>query len=292
LRATPHSKLLISPYEIVFGRPMRIGVPGDPATAQQATKQSADPNTQQSADSSASEGTRIDTKSARTDPTGYYKWLSTELKRVHKAVKINPEKVKVDDKIKYDRAHKAIEPTWKVGDRVLLSETTVKSGSSKVITRQRFVGPYVIKEIVVGRLDVGQAYCLVDEATGVELRHFPSNDRLKQYNTDRERFNARLPSRHGPGAGTQQQQTYIHKPQTVVGQRQSSPEEPKPVEIVSKTRVPGKLQYRVKYTDGKVYNCDWVNRLLLDHYEAKRRSQQSPQTQTWSNRCNRNVHHY
>ena len=33
LRATPHSKLLISPYEIVFGRPMRIGVPGDPATA-------------------------------------------------------------------------------------------------------------------------------------------------------------------------------------------------------------------------------------------------------------------
>ena len=27
LRATPHSKLLISPYEIVFGRPMRIGIP-------------------------------------------------------------------------------------------------------------------------------------------------------------------------------------------------------------------------------------------------------------------------
>ena len=33
LRATPHSKLLISPYEIVFGRPMQIGVPGDPTTA-------------------------------------------------------------------------------------------------------------------------------------------------------------------------------------------------------------------------------------------------------------------
>jgi len=63
LRATPHSKLLILPYEIVFGRLMQIGVPGDPATAQQATEQSADPNTQQSADSSASEGTRINTKS-------------------------------------------------------------------------------------------------------------------------------------------------------------------------------------------------------------------------------------
>jgi len=122
LRATPHSKLLISPYEIVFGRPMRIGVPRDLATAQQATEETADPHTKQSADSSASEGIQTDTKSARTDPTGYYKWLSTELKRVQDAVKLNREKVKVDDKIKYDRAHKAIAPTWKVGDRFLLSE--------------------------------------------------------------------------------------------------------------------------------------------------------------------------
>jgi len=30
LRATPRSKLGISPYEIVFGRPMSLGVPGDP----------------------------------------------------------------------------------------------------------------------------------------------------------------------------------------------------------------------------------------------------------------------
>jgi len=207
-------------------------------------------------------------------------------------VKINREKVKVDDKIKYDRAHKAIEPTWKVGDRVLLSETTVKPGSSKVITRQCFVGPYVIKEIVVGRPDVEQAYRLMDEATGIELRHLASNDRLKRYNTDRKQFNAHLPSRHDPGAEMQQQQTTTHRPQTVVGQRQAGPEEPKPVEIISKTRVVGKLQYRVKYTDGKVYNCDWVNRPLLDHYEAKRRSQKSPQTQTWSNWRNRNVHRY
>ena len=101
---------------------MRIGIPRDPTTAQQTTEQSAD--------SSASEGTRIDTKSGRTDPKGYYKWLSTELRHVQEAVKINQEKVKVDDKIKYDRAHKAIEPTCKVGNRVLLSETTVKPGSS------------------------------------------------------------------------------------------------------------------------------------------------------------------
>ena len=118
----------------------------------------------------------------------------------------------------------------------------------------------------------------MDEATGVELRHLASNDCLKRYNTDRERFNVRLPSRHGPGAGTQQQ-TNIHRPQMVVGQRQTSPEEPKPVEIVSKTRVAGKLKYRVKYTDGKVYSCDWVNQPLLDHYKAKQRFHQLQQTQ-------------
>jgi len=94
------------------------------------------------------------------------------------------------------------------------------------------------------------------------------------------------------GAGMQQLQTTTHRPQTVVGQRQAGPEEPRPVEIMSKTRVAGKIQYHIRYTDGKVYNWDWVNRPLLDDYEAKRRSQQSLQMQTWSNRHNCNMHHY
>jgi len=85
---------------------MRIGVPGDPSTAQQTTVQSA-------------ELTRMDTMSGWADPTGYYKWLSTELKRIHEAVKIKREKVILDDKTKYDWAHKAVEPIWKVCDKVL-----------------------------------------------------------------------------------------------------------------------------------------------------------------------------
>jgi len=80
----------------------------------------------------------------------------TELKRVQEAVKINREKVKLDDKMKYDRAHKAVELTWKVGDKVLLQESIVKPGAWKVITKQRFVSPYVIKNIVVGHPDVGR----------------------------------------------------------------------------------------------------------------------------------------
>jgi len=55
LRATPHSKLLISPYEVVFGRPMRIGIPRDPRTAPPATEQSADV-----------QGPHADTTAART----------------------------------------------------------------------------------------------------------------------------------------------------------------------------------------------------------------------------------
>jgi len=100
---------------------------------------SADPNS-----------TRTDTKSSGvepTDPTGYYKWLSTELQRMHDVVKITRTEVKKDDKIKYDRAHKAIEPSWKIGDRVLLQESTVKPGASKVITKQRFVGSNIIQDI-------------------------------------------------------------------------------------------------------------------------------------------------
>ena len=96
--------------------------------------------------------------------------------------------------MKYDKEKKATEQTWKVGDHVLLQDTSVKPGSSRVITKQRFVGPYVMKDIVVGCPDIGQAYHLINEVTGKELRHFASNDRLKQYNVNRAEFNVRLPS--------------------------------------------------------------------------------------------------
>ena len=74
------------------------------------------------------------------------------------------EEVIKDDKMRYDKAHKAIEPSWKVGETVLLQELTVKPRASKVM-----VGPYIIQDIVVGRPDVGPAYRLVDKKTGKPL---------------------------------------------------------------------------------------------------------------------------
>jgi len=58
---------------------------------------------------------KVEPNKPMPDPKGCYQWLSTELKHVHDPVKINREEVKLDDKVKYDKAHNAIEPTWKVG---------------------------------------------------------------------------------------------------------------------------------------------------------------------------------
>ena len=99
------------------------------------------------------------------DKLAYYRWLSTELQRLHKAVKITREEMKLDDKQMYDKAHRVITPSWKVNDRVLLRDNRVKPGALKVVTRQRFFGPYIIKQVVQGRPNVGVAYQLVDEKT-------------------------------------------------------------------------------------------------------------------------------
>jgi len=161
------------------------------------------------------------------------------LRRVHDAVKIACEEVKKDDKVRYDKAHKVVEPTWKIGETVLLQESTIKPGASKVITKQRFVGPYIIQDIVVGRPDVGPAYRLVDKKTGKPLRNLVSNDRLKKYNVNRQEFNARLPRMTESRSQTQHPQ---NQQQTVRTKAQES----RPIEIMSIKRAAGKNQYRVK----------------------------------------------
>ena len=194
------------------------------------------------------------------DRVDYYKWLSTELRRLHDSVKTSREEVKQDDKLRYDRSHKVAQPSWKVGDRVLLEETQVRPGASRVVTKERFIGPYTIQNIIVGQPDIGQAYELLDETTGKTLRNLVSNDRLKRYNVDRSSFTARLPKLNSsPDV----------QPSTVSGRWPISPQEPTPVTIMSERMVAGKRKYMVKYTDGKSYLCDWVNRVLLDDYRRK-----------------------
>jgi len=93
----------------------------------------------------------------------------------------------------YDKTHKVRAPAWRVGDRVLLREDSVKSGSPKVITRKRYIGPFLNKEVVKGKPNIGIAYQLISEDSGKLVRNLVTNDRIKAYNIDREKFTRRLP---------------------------------------------------------------------------------------------------
>ena len=133
-----------------------------------------------------------------------------------------------------------------------------------MVTRKRFKGPYLIRKIVQGKPDIGTAYQLYDERGGKVLRNLVTNDRLKAHKVDRRDFSERLP-----------------RLQT---EPQSAPEatnqktEPTPFEIVYTRKRRGKLQYMVRYTDGIVYPCDWVNNVLLDDYKRRQRNTRSSAT--------------
>ena len=92
LRATAHTRLQINPYEIMFGRQMRVS---------------------DILDCSA-------TPPFAGDRLAYYKWLTDELKVLHEGIKQNRIEIKQDDKVEYDKRHKVVSPSWKVGDLVLL----------------------------------------------------------------------------------------------------------------------------------------------------------------------------
>jgi len=80
---------------------------------------------------------------------------------LHKAVKANRAELKIKEKLMYDKAHKAVAPDWQVNDRVLLKDSRIRPGALKVVTRQRFFGPYIIKDVIKRRPDVGIAHQLV-----------------------------------------------------------------------------------------------------------------------------------
>ena len=143
LRATPLSKLSISLYEIMFGLRYSLAIPGDPDAEPRSTL-----------------------PHVATDRLAYNRWLSSHVHRLHQAVRISRQEMKQNDIVRYSRAHKVANPTWKVGDRVLLACPQVRSGTPHVITKPRFEGPNILTGIIAGRPDVGQAYELTHEATG------------------------------------------------------------------------------------------------------------------------------
>jgi len=132
----------------------------------------------------------------------------------------------------------------------------------KVVTKQRFFGPYIIKDVIKRRPDVGIAYQLAEEKTGKVLKNLVTNDRLKRYNVDRTSFNQRLPRWRNfkmPDKEVRSQNA-----------QNMACEQPKPLCIIRGKIVGGKRHYLVRYGDGKPYWCDWVNRTVLEYSKRQR----------------------
>ena len=72
-----------------------------------------------------------------------------------------------------------------------MEDKKIRPGSAKVVTKERFIGPLVVKQIVRNP-PMGTAYQLVNQQ-GKTLKNLVSSDRLKAYNVDREQFTKRLP---------------------------------------------------------------------------------------------------
>jgi len=64
----------------------------------------------------------------------YAEWLKQSIKTVHDIVRINRIEAKPEIKKAYDTKHHAKQPNFKIGERVLLKDTRIPSGSNKILT--------------------------------------------------------------------------------------------------------------------------------------------------------------
>jgi len=87
---------------------------------------------------------------------------------------------------------------------------------------------------------------------------------MKKYDVDRNEFNKRLPRIN---TGEDAAVSKVQDQKSARAEDQKS--ENRPVEIVRIYRIKGKKHYKVRFADNKIYDCDWVNKALLDHYDRK-----------------------
>jgi len=166
LRATAHTQLTLSPFQIIYGCRMNVGEPLE----------------------------LTDTAKLTQDRQSYYNWLIRRLKGIHDAVVLNQKDNKEQMKVAYDKRHNVSSPTFKVGDKVLLQDKRVNPKSNQVLTKRPFHGPFFVADVIQGQADIGQAYKLIKEKTGKTLPSLISGDRLKEYRVeDRIDLDKRLP---------------------------------------------------------------------------------------------------
>jgi len=125
----------------------------------------------------------------------YYQWLTHRLADLHKAVNENRIESKIEIKERYDKEHKLVPPSWKIGDRVLLLEKRIKPHSNVVLSHKPYSnGPFFITELVKGEEDIGKDYKLVHADTWKTFKKLVPAERLKLYTADqRVELTNRLP---------------------------------------------------------------------------------------------------
>jgi len=257
LRANAHTRLGISPFEIIHGFPMYTAAPAEISLSTPAVQH----------------------------PSAYLRWLKGELQDIHETVRQRKEDVKLDDKKQYDKQNKVQEPSWTVGQKVLLCDKRIRPHSDKVVTHRPFnAGPFFIADIVQGQAGIGKAFRLIDVESGKSVNKLVSGDRLKAYMTDRTHFSSKLPrlmqdrsdadsdkadnSNQSQGAFGPTDKL-IPSPQT-----ETLPGLEPAKRIIRERMQKGKREFLVLFQDGSTYWCDEVTPLLLQKFrlmQARRR---------------------
>jgi len=263
LRASSLTTMPYSPFEITRGRRMYIGGPLDEST-----------------------------------PVPYDGHIGRYIKAFRREINVlhaNVEKAKIElkrqDEIAYNKLHKAKQTVWKVGDRVLLSDRTVKAGTNKILTKRPHVGPFYISEVVEGT-GFGPTYRLIEEKTGRTYKYLINHDRLKRYFDSTAEMQGRLtqPPKRVPLRPMDQQLVDETSEQTPHdGQRlgddtnnttddteeyrtdsDSQQYGLEPVKCIKKQRRRrGKIEYLCEFDEGSLWWCSEVSEPLLKAWRLK-----------------------
>ena len=154
LRFQPHSSTHLSPFETIFGRK-----PSWPIIANEATN------------------TAVTFKGDQLD---YFNFISQRLPELHEGIRQNIEESKSKDEQQYNARHKASDPTWTIGQEVLITDKRIKPYSDNIITRPRYHGSFYIIDIIQNE-GFGPSYRLVRTSDGRPLRSLISGSRLRAY---------------------------------------------------------------------------------------------------------------
>jgi len=234
MRCTNHTKLKLSPFEVVFGRKMPLGLPFDLSDS---------------------------LPKLTWDQLACTKWLQHRLKDIHKAVAENLKDTRQDMKTGYDRRHKVQEATWKVDQKVLLLDKRVNPGAARVLTHRPYCGPFSITQCLQGD-KFGVAYKLVYVETGRVLKSLINGDRLKLYTVDdRDKLIDRLPGIK------KRSEAKVDRDKTV--EDPNLPRFEPALRIVREKGSGNSKLYLVVFADNSRYWCSEITPALLQEYRVR-----------------------